>query len=93
MKKKLLLPIGILSAFLCFKGIKEKKVFICKSVKSNRYHYMKNCGGLSKCKAEIKITTKKRAEKYGRILCRIELRKIIEIKNLKKTNNRLEVQK
>lgn len=92
MRKVIMLSV-LLSAFLCFKEMKEKKVFICKSVKSNRYHYVKNCSGLSMCKAEIKITTKKKAEKYGRILCRIEYKKIIVIKNLKKTNGHLEVQK
>ena len=65
---------------ICFFSFQEKKykekekreVYICKSVKSKRYHYKKNCKGLFGCKSTIKKTTKKKAEKFGRILCKRE---------------------
>lgn len=49
-----------------------QKVFICKSTSSKRYHYKKTCRGLNRCKAEIKETTLKKAEKFGRTLCKLE---------------------
>ena len=51
---------------------KKQKVYICNSVRSTRYHYDKDCRGLSKCKSNIKITTRVKAKKYGRISCEIE---------------------
>ena len=75
MKKTILLIcLGIFS--LSFQEKKEKKkkqkVYICNSVRSTRYHYDKDCRGLSKCKSNIKITTRVKAKKYGRISCEIE---------------------
>lgn len=62
-------------ALISFQQKKEKKVFICKTVKSKRYHYKKNCRGLSSCKAEIKETTVKKAKRFGRTICKLEKKK------------------
>ena len=77
--KKIAFIIGIGVISLSFQEKKqekgEQKVYICNSVSSARYHYHKNCRGLSKCKSNIKVTTKKKAEKFGRTLCEIEKKK------------------
>ena len=71
MKKILLITIA--TTFLtAFQSLQEKEVFICKSVASYRYHLTKNCKGLSQCDTIIKKTTKIKAEKLGRTLCKWE---------------------
>ena len=77
MKSKKSIYVSLLLFFLLsgFQQKKEEQVYICVSVKSTRYHYKKNCRGLSGCKSEIKKISKKKAEKYGRILCKYESKK------------------
>ena len=70
--KKLLLIAITLSTLMAFQTNKNKEIFICKTVKSKRYHLDKNCKGLKKCKSKITKTTIKKAEKVGMILCKWE---------------------
>lgn len=44
-------------------------VFICTGSSSKRYHYKKNCRGLSACKAAIRSVSKANAIEFGRTLC------------------------
>ena len=71
MKKTVLITI-ILTILMGFESPQDKEVFICASVASNRYHLTKKCKGLFKCDTIIKKTTKIKAEKYGRTLCKWE---------------------
>ncbi|TDQ29730.1 hypothetical protein [Tenacibaculum caenipelagi] len=77
MKKYILLIFATL-ILMAFQEKKEEKVFICKSVASNRYHLKKTCRGLTVCKTEIKTILKKKAENYGRTLCKIEAKQLKE---------------
>ena len=45
------------------------KVFICKGPKSKRYHYKKDCRGLSRCSTKIYEVSKTEAKDLGRTLC------------------------
>lgn len=74
--KKLLLIAGIFLIITAFKKKEEKKVFICVSVASKRYHLKKDCKGLLTCKVKIKTTTAKRAEKMGRTFCKWEKKRL-----------------
>jgi hypothetical protein len=44
-------------------------VYICKGKYSKRYHYIKNCRGLSNCSTDIYKVTLSEAEELGRTLC------------------------
>ncbi len=44
-------------------------VYICTGKYSKRYHYNKNCRGLSNCKGEIKRVYLNEAKHKGRTLC------------------------
>jgi len=51
----------------------SKKVFICNSEASKKYHLKKNCKGLEKCEHEILKVTKEEAIKQGKTeLCGYE---------------------
>ncbi len=76
---KNILLVLIIFSLTAFQQIKEKEVYVCKSVASKRYHLKKNCKGLTSCKTEIKKTTKKKAKRYGRTLCKWE-RKLLKKK-------------
>ena len=71
MKKVIILLLSI-SMLVAFQKVEEKKVYICTSVASTKYHFKKNCKGLSHCKVTIKESTEKKALKYGRTLCKWE---------------------
>lgn len=47
----------------------QKEVFICSSAGAKKYHYSKNCRGLSPCKHEIKNILKSDAQNKGLTLC------------------------
>jgi len=70
--RKTLLIISTILFLMGFKSFQDKEVFICNSVASNRYHLTKECKGLSHCDTIIKKTTKIKAEKVGRTLCKWE---------------------
>lgn len=65
--------ITILSLFvlLGFSGVDSSvsDVYICKGKYSKKYHYDKNCRGLSNCKADIILVDLQDAKKIGRDLC------------------------
>ncbi|WP_186990407.1 hypothetical protein [Constantimarinum furrinae] len=44
-------------------------VYICKGKYSKKYHYKKNCRGLSNCSTDIYKVTLSEAKKIGRSLC------------------------
>lgn len=48
------------------------EVYICKGPYSKRYHYNKNCRGLSNCSTSIYKVTLTDAKKIGRTLCGYE---------------------
>ena len=47
----------------------ETKVYICKGKSSKRYHYKKNCRGLSNCSTKTYEVTLKEAKELKRTLC------------------------
>lgn len=70
--KKILLSAVSITILSAFQTSKDTEVFICKSVASKRYHLKKECKGLQKCDTIIKKTTKIKAERFGRTLCKWE---------------------
>lgn len=48
---------------------KLNSVYICTGTSSKKYHFTKNCRGLSACKATIKEVDKTTAINFGRTLC------------------------
>ncbi|MEL1243949.1 hypothetical protein AAEO56_06710 [Flavobacterium sp. DGU11] len=69
MIEKLLLLI-IIMLFTSFTS--DKDVYICQSKNAKRYHFTKDCKGLSNCKAEIGKVTLSEAEKQGKTVCGYE---------------------
>jgi hypothetical protein len=50
----------------------DADVYICKGKSAKRYHFTKECRGLTNCKAEIKKVTIEEAKKDGRTICGYE---------------------
>ncbi|WBX78031.1 thermonuclease family protein [Tenacibaculum ovolyticum] len=76
-KMRKIIPFMLIGfALTAFQEKEVKKVFICKSVASKRYHLKKTCKGLKMCKTEVKMTTVKKAERLGRILCKFEKKQL-----------------
>lgn len=48
---------------------KNSDVFLCNSSGGKKYHYSKNCRGLSNCKAEIIKVSLEKAQNLGKGLC------------------------
>jgi len=44
-------------------------VFVCNGKSSKRYHFKKNCRGLSNCRSSISEVSIEEAKKRGRTLC------------------------
>lgn len=61
-----------ISVLMAFQKVEDKKVYICSSVASTKYHFKKDCRGLLQCKATIKESTEKKVKKFGRLLCKWE---------------------
>ncbi len=74
-RKRIYISFSLLFVLSAFQQKEQEKVYICVSIKSERYHYNKECRGLSGCKSKVKMITKKKAERFGRILCKIERKK------------------
>ncbi|GAA4278576.1 hypothetical protein [Aquimarina mytili] len=79
MKKIVLISIALLSYSVYSQEEKkeykkdEKQVYICNSMKSERYHYKKDCRAIQKCQDTIvKILLKKARNIYGRTVCGFE---------------------
>ena len=67
--KKLLLLI----AFITLTSLTvDKEVYICQSKGGKKYHFTKDCRGLSSCRAEIVKVKLSEAEKQGKTLCGYE---------------------
>lgn len=47
----------------------DTKVYICMGKGSKKYHYRKNCRGLSNCSTKINEVTLEKAKDMGRTLC------------------------
>lgn len=47
----------------------QTSVYLCNSSGGKKYHYTKNCRGLSHCKHEIIKVTLQEAKKRGKTLC------------------------
>ena len=63
--------ISIIYSFLLFTSftLTDTKVYICKGKSSKKYHYKKNCRGLSNCSTETFEVTLKKAIELKRTLC------------------------
>tara|TARA_R110000868_G_scaffold36471_10_gene129612 strand:+ start:6029 stop:6343 length:315 start_codon:yes stop_codon:yes gene_type:complete len=48
---------------------KETNVYICKGKSSKKYHYKKDCRGLSNCSTKTYEVTLTKAKEMGRTLC------------------------
>lgn len=60
--------------FLMFSGFilpvkNDATVFVCMGKSSKKYHYRKNCRGLSNCSTKIDAITLAKAKEMGRTLC------------------------
>lgn len=68
MKKSLLL---FLIVILNWQGtvVTKTDVYLCNSSGGKKYHYSKNCRGLSNCKAQIIKVTIQKAQTLGKDLC------------------------
>lgn len=53
-------------------SIKVSDVYLCDSSGGKKYHYSKNCRGLSNCKHEIIKVSLKKALTLGKTLCGYE---------------------
>lgn len=71
MLKKILLPFVLLLLLVggsSFYAVVDE-VYICKGPSSKRYHYDKNCRGLSNCSTSTYGVTLVEAKEIGRTLC------------------------
>lgn len=67
---KKLLPLLLLFAFTSFTASND--VYLCNSKGGKRYHFTKDCRGLSNCQAEIIKVTLDDAKKKGKTICGYE---------------------
>ncbi|GAA4280662.1 hypothetical protein GCM10022260_10830 [Gaetbulibacter aestuarii] len=68
MVKKFLLYSLLFISFSSFNS-SEANIYICTGKYSKKYHYKKDCRGLSNCKSDIEKVTLSEAKKFGRTLC------------------------
>jgi len=52
--------------------LKKSDVYLCDSPGGKKYHYSKNCRGLSNCKHVIITVSLKKAQTLGKTLCGFE---------------------
>lgn len=70
MKKVIaLVTLFLISTSFVVNRLDISSVYICTGKYSKKYHYKKNCRGLSNCKAKIKAVDIKTAKEFGRTLC------------------------
>jgi predicted lipoprotein with Yx(FWY)xxD motif len=67
---KRILFLFLLFAFSSFTASTD--VYLCNSKGGKRYHFKKDCRGLSNCQAEIKKVTLDDAKKIGKTICGYE---------------------
>ncbi len=65
------MKVTIVLLFLLIFNIEKTEtfVYICKTKSSKKYHYRKNCRGLSRCSTTIEKITKQKAKASGKTLC------------------------
>lgn len=68
-KSKAIFIGGLLFLFLSSFSFNVSEVYICKGPKSKRYHYKKDCRGLSNCSTDTYSLTLSEAKNLGRTLC------------------------
>lgn len=68
-KKKALFFGGLVFLFLTSFSSDIDEVYICKGPQSKKYHYRKDCRGLSNCTTDTYTVTLSEAKKLGRTLC------------------------
>ncbi len=66
---KLIYILGFLNTLIFGINSLEDQVYICNSTGAKKYHYKKNCRGLSNCKKEVKEISLEAAKERGRTLC------------------------
>ncbi|MFC4635497.1 hypothetical protein ACFO3O_16425 [Dokdonia ponticola] len=66
---KILFTISFLGLLFLEFHFSETQVYLCNSSGAKKYHYKKNCRGLSNCKKEIKKVSLETAQERGRTLC------------------------
>jgi len=68
---RIIAPLFLLMTLVGFQTneVVDTKVYICKGKSSKRYHYKKNCRGLSNCSTKIYEVTLSEAKDLGRTLC------------------------
>lgn len=57
------------TALTAFTTSIDTNVYICKGPQSKKYHYKKDCRGLSRCSTDTYKVTLAEAKKIGRTLC------------------------
>jgi len=68
--EKIVLLLLLLLPLISFTGSND--VYICKSKGAKKYHLIKDCRGLSNCKADIIKVTLKEAQGQGKGICGLE---------------------
>lgn len=68
-KSKTLFLGGLVFLFLTSFSYSAYEVYICKGPQSKKYHYIKDCRGLSSCSTDTYSVTLTEAKKLGRTLC------------------------
>lgn len=68
-KSKILFFGGLLYLTTTSFTLSVTDVYICKGPSSKKYHYKKNCRGLSNCSTEIETVSLSDAKDIGRTLC------------------------
>jgi len=61
--------ISLLLILLVTQNPKPKTVYLCQGAQVKKYHFRKDCRGLSHCTYKINSTTQAVAEKGGKTLC------------------------
>lgn len=69
MRQKAVLIISAIVFTLFLTSSYSSKVFICTGNYSKKYHYKKDCRGLSNCKASIDEVSLEEAKNKSRTLC------------------------
>ncbi len=68
MKNLFLLSLTVLLSWSA-SPITQSNVYLCDSSGGKKYHFSKNCRGLSNCQHEIIKVTLKKAQSLGKTLC------------------------
>ncbi|MDC7997032.1 hypothetical protein [Gilvibacter sediminis] len=69
MKKLVLVFVTLVFVLSTSFGPNAGSVYVCKGPKSKRYHYDKDCRGLSRCSTKVYKVSLEEARNMGRTLC------------------------